>query len=121
QRAAHAELARLALDHARALRKDDDPEAVREPRLALVDDLVDGAVAFAAVDRDGPQHLETPAHEGHPHQLALQHPHLRWNYEERRDGLPGRGVVAHHDVIAGWDVLAALHHIREAAQACEHP
>src|SRR5208337_4499 len=64
--AAHAELAGPARHHARALREDDDPEAVREPRLALLEHLIDRAVTFAPVDSDGPQKLQSPAHERDP-------------------------------------------------------
>ena len=42
-------------------------------------------------------------------------------YHEQRDGLPGRGVFAHHDVIAGRDALAALHAVLQAADPVEHP
>src|SRR5450432_2519029 len=54
QRAAHAELAGFTCDHPRAFRKDDDPQAVLEPLLALINHLIDRPVALSAIDGDRP-------------------------------------------------------------------
>src|SRR5713101_4619743 len=76
QRAAHPELAGLSRDHPRALRKNNDPQTVPKPRLALFDHLVHGPMPLAAVDGDRPQQLQSPTDEGDPQQFPFQHPDL---------------------------------------------
>ena len=122
QGAAHSRiLARLPRRHARALRKDDDPQPIGKPRLALFDHLVDGPVTLSPIDGDRPQHLQSPADERDPQQLALEHPHLRREDHEWRDRFPGRGVIAHDDVIALRNALAPLHREFQAAEPIEQP
>src|SRR4029077_15147419 len=52
QGAAHAVAARLTCGHARALREDDDPVALVEALLALLDDLSHGGMPGLAIDGD---------------------------------------------------------------------
>src|SRR5688572_26713755 len=63
ERARHSVLARLARRHARAFRKYQDPDAGGEPVASLVEYLVDGAVAGAAIDRDALHQPGRPADE----------------------------------------------------------
>src|SRR5258706_15447427 len=59
---------------ASALGKDRDPVSLAQPLGPLLDDLLARARAARAVDRDGADRHEPPAHEGQPQELLLHDP-----------------------------------------------
>src|ERR1700719_3595604 len=61
------------------------------------------------------QLADAPADEGDPGELALQHPHLSWEYHRHGDRFPGRGMLPQGHVIVGGQVLAPLNSVVEAA------
>ena len=61
-----------------------------EALLALVEHLIHGGGACAAIDRDRFQAMHSPAQQRDPHELPLQHPGLRRKDAGLRDRLPGR-------------------------------
>ena len=115
QRTADAVASRLPRRHARALGENHHPLAFGEALLALLDHAAHRGAAGAAIDGDGAHQLQAPAQRRHPHELALEHPHLRRQQHHLCKGFPGRGMLHQGDVIAGGQVLLAANPVVEPA------